>query len=72
MIHNSLFNIRKKEGLTQEEFANKLGVTLSHYSKIEVSSRNPSYNFLKKFKKAFPNESIDDIFFESHIHKVCG
>ena len=72
MVYNSLFDIRKREGLTQEEFADKLGITLSHYSKIEVGSRNPSYNFLRKFKKAFPNESIDKIFFENYIHRKCS
>lgn len=72
MINNSLLDIRKREGLTQEEFSDKLGITLSHYSKIEGGSRNPSYNFLRKFKKVFPNESIDEIFFTNDIHKLCS
>lgn len=72
MSNNYLIKLRKREGLTQEEFANKLEITLSHYSKIEVGKRNPSYNFLKKFKIAFPKESIDEIFFISNIHKKCS
>lgn len=61
---NKLISVRKRIGLTQEEFAEKIGITLSHYSKIEIGIRNPSYNFLTKFKRTFPNESIDNIFFD--------
>ncbi|MGG7191167.1 helix-turn-helix domain-containing protein [Clostridium paraputrificum] len=48
--------------------ADKLGTTLSFYTKVELGVRNPSYNFLIKFKEAFPNESIDDIFFRNEKH----
>ena len=50
--------------MTQKEFAQMLGLTVSFYSKIEAGVRNPSYNFLVKFKKAFPGESIDQFFFD--------
>ncbi|AXU54396.1 TPA: hypothetical protein ACGFEM_002036 [Clostridioides difficile] len=44
-----------------------LEMQATYYAKIENERRNPSYNFLCKFKKAFPNESIDDLFFNNKM-----
>lgn len=62
-MNNSLVNFRNNIGLTQKEMAMKLETTLSYYSKIELGIRNPSYNFLVKFKKKFRTTKIDEIFF---------
>lgn len=62
-MKNSLVNFRVNLGLTQQEMAKYLGTTLTYYSKIELGIRNPSYNFLVKFKKNFSNAKIDEIFF---------
>lgn len=70
-MNQKLVELRKKDCLTQEAFSQKLGITMTYYSKIEVGVRNPSYNFLIKFKKAYPNESIDDIFFVNKSHSIC-
>lgn len=70
-MNDFLLQFRKEKNLTQEEFSNKLGITLTYYSKIELGLRNPSYNFLNKFKSAFPEASIDVIFFKQSIHEVC-
>ena len=43
--------------------AEHIGVSASYYYKVESGSQNPSYEFLKKIKKAFPNISIDKVFF---------
>ena len=69
-MKETLVNFRNKKGLTQQEMAVMLGTTLSYYSKIELGIRNPSYNFLVKFKKHFSNEKIDEIFFDSLKHEA--
>lgn len=70
-MNEMLIRFRESEGMTQREFSEKLGLTLTFYSKIELGVRNPSYNFLVKFKKAFPKESVDHIFFENKLHEKC-
>lgn len=60
---NSLVDFRNINNLTQKEMAIKLGVTPSMYSKVELGLRNPSYNFLVKFKQTFKDVDIDSIFF---------
>ena len=56
--------------LTQKEMAEKVGTTLSYYSKIELGLRNPSYNFMEKFKANFGHECIYEIFLEEITHNV--
>lgn len=58
-----LKKFRKGMNLTQTEMSKIIGVSFSYYSKIESSKRSPSYEFLKKVKKAYPKISIDEIFF---------
>ena len=67
-MNDSLVNFRNSLGLTQQEMARYLGSTLSYYSKIELGIRNPSYNFLVKFKEKFPDVKVDEIFFNKHNH----
>lgn len=62
MIIN-LIDFRNNLGFSQKEIAEKLGITYSFYSKIETGERRPSYNFLNKLKKTFPDADIDKIFF---------
>jgi len=57
-----LTKFRKDMGLTQYEMADKIGISVSFYSKIEVGIRNPSFNFMTKLKKTFPDVETD-IFF---------
>lgn len=63
-MENSLVNFRITLGLTQQEMAKYIGTTLSYYSKVELGVRNPSYNFLVKFKSKFNDINIDEIFFK--------
>ena len=49
-MKNNLVDFRNSKKLTQKEMAEKVGTTLSYYSKIELGLRNPSYNFMEKFK----------------------
>lgn len=68
---NSLVDFRNSKNLTQRQMSQKIGVTLSYYSKIELSLRNPSYDFIKKFKTAFKSADIERIFFSSQLHETC-
>lgn len=67
----SLVDFRNSKKMSQKELADKLGVSQSLYSKIELGFRNPSYNFIAKFKEVFPEQNIDKIFFNLDVHKVC-
>ena len=58
-----LERIRNGMNLNQKQMAKIIGISTSYYYKIEAGYRFPSYSFLKKFKKAFPNILIDDVFF---------
>lgn len=71
-MNDFLLKFRKEKNLTQEEFSIELGITLTYYSKIELGLRNPSYNFLNKFKNTFPEASIDEIFFNNIPHEMCS
>lgn len=63
-----LIKFRENLNISKESMAAKLGVSESFYSKIEAGARNPSYNFLKKFKMEFPNVRIEEIFFIKQSH----
>jgi len=41
-ISNKLLAARKLKGLTQEQVANKVGITRSYYAQIERGERNPA------------------------------
>lgn len=58
-----LKEFRQRKGLSQEQLAIKLGVSYSMLVKVENGRANASKNFLDKFKKSYPNESIDAVFF---------
>jgi len=65
-----LIEFRKKNGLTKTEMAERIGVSLSLYEKVEYSDRYPSRLFLSKFKEAFPKYDMN-IFFKELIHETC-
>lgn len=66
----TLLNFRKEHSLNSSQMAKILGITLSYYRKIEKGTRNPSYNFILKFKEVFPNANVDDIFFKSKLDEM--
>lgn len=63
-----LIEFRKDRGLASNEIAKTIGISASFYEKIERGDRNPSYNFIILFKKAFPNSRVDEIFFDKRLH----
>lgn len=63
-----LKEFRKKEGLTQGDLAailteNGYKCTRSFFSKIEAEISKPPYEMMVAFKKSFPFDKIDDVFF---------
>lgn len=57
--------IRESMDFTQEEFANKINISLSAYKKIESAENNISVNVLTKLKKEF-HISSDLILYGEH------
>ncbi|GAC42772.1 helix-turn-helix domain-containing protein [Paenibacillus popilliae] len=50
---NKLKQIRETKGMTQQEAANALGVTVRMYQHIEKGTRRPSYEVLCKLENLF-------------------
>jgi putative transcriptional regulator len=61
---------RKEKKLSVPDMAVRIGISESYYEKIEYGDRSPSYNFLTKFKRAFPESDAEEIFL-SQNHTVC-
>lgn len=59
----NLKEFRKMNNLKEKEMADAIGVSSSFYYKVESGQQNPSYSFLVKLKRAFPEIVIDEIFF---------
>ena len=57
---NSLLSYRKNKGLTQQEVADKIGMSLSGYSRIEKGSRAVSVETLQKLADLY-NVTVDDL-----------
>lgn len=62
MKRENLQKFRQSKKLTQEQMANKLDVTVSHYKALEYGQRNPSFELMEKIKNVFPSANIDKIF----------
>ena len=62
MKREKLQQFRQRNKLTQEQMANKLDVTVSHYKAIEYGQRNPSFELMERIKNNFPKANIDKIF----------
>ena len=57
-----LLVFRKEQGLLQKEIAEKLGITSSHYSRIETGEVNPSYELMETFKEVFGITEVFELF----------
>lgn len=63
-----LKRIRLEKNLTQEKMAEMMSsddfkVKQADISSIETNNSNPTYNFMKAFKRTFPEYKIEDVFF---------
>lgn len=59
-LGNKLLELRKKNGYSQEELAEKLGVTRQTVSKWELNETSPDIKQSKRISKIF-NVSLDDL-----------
>ncbi len=57
MIGEKIKNLRESEGLTQEEVAEKVGVSKEFISMVESGKRNPSLEVLSKIASIFSKEA---------------
>lgn len=62
MKRQNLQEFRRRNKLTQEQMANRLSITVSHYKAIEYGQRNPSFELMERIKSIFPKANIDKIF----------
>ena len=51
MKREKLQEFRQSKNLTQEQMANHLNITVSHYKALEYGQRNPSFELMEKIKK---------------------
>lgn len=67
----ALRRFRKSLNLTQEAMANRLGITVSMYEKVEGGRAGASAAFMRRIKNEFPNANIDEIFFAANSNDVA-
>jgi transcriptional regulator with XRE-family HTH domain len=58
-IGNKLQSARKLKGLTQEDVADKVGITRSYYAQIERGERNPATTVITAIISAIGVDIID-------------
>ena len=61
MKNDYLVSFRQENNLTMDEMSEKIGISKSFYEKIESGKRQPSYNFIMKFKEVFPGADVNCI-----------
>lgn len=59
--------LRKQREITQQEAAEKLGITVVFYGMIERGERNPTLELAKKIADLF-DSTIEDIFFNEKLY----
>jgi len=64
-ISNTVYTLRTKKGLTQEELANKVGITRQTVISIEKGNYTPSVLLALKIASVF-KVSVEEIFFISY------
>ena len=62
-MDSGLAEFRRIKHMTLREMADITGTSQSLYNKYEYCERRPSFEFLGKFAKAFPDADIRQIFF---------
>lgn len=65
-MRKALLNARIEHNLTQEEVAQKAGISRSAYTNIERGVKNPSFDVAVRIKKVVGCQN-DDIFLDSSV-----
>lgn len=68
-MRTNLKTLRKKKKLSVKNIAHILGISTSHYYKIESGIRNPNFVLAGKIASLF-NCSVDDLFFNDELDKM--
>ncbi|MDK2920153.1 MAG: putative transcriptional regulator [Candidatus Petromonas sp.] len=61
-VRNKLVNIRSQNNMTQQDIADKLGISRSFYTMIENGKRNPSLELAFKISNLLKVD-VNEIFF---------
>lgn len=62
-MDSKLAEFRRNQHLTLKEMAKMTGTSQTLYNKIEYCERKPSYEFIHRFYRAFPNVDIGWLFY---------
>lgn len=71
MLGNRLKNLRKSLNMTQEELANKIGLSRSAYSHLENERNEPDTETLNKLA-SFHNVSVDYLLGRTPVKNING
>jgi len=66
MKRKKLKELRKKYDLSVKDIANTVGISTSHYYKIEEGIRNPTLKIAKKIAEIL-GKNVDEVFFEKEL-----
>lgn len=64
-----LKKFRESTGMSPEDFAKHIKVSLSLYQKVETGNRRPSREFTEKLKRSYPQFDVN-VFYENTLHTV--
>jgi len=68
-VRENLKNKREKKGWSVSEISKLLGISTSHYYKIESGIRNPNFILAGKIAKLL-DSNVDEIFFEKQLDET--
>lgn len=63
-----LVSERERQGFTQQQIAEAIGISRSHYAMIECGYKDPSYKISVRIKRILCHLN-DDIFFDKSVSK---
>lgn len=69
-MRKKLVEKRKSKKFTQRKMAEKLGISLSFYIKIEQDKRNPGLELAQKIAELL-DSTVDELFFHHKRHAEC-
>ena len=58
-VGNTLRKLRERNGMTQEQFADKIGVKRTTYISYETSKTSPAFSLVKKIAEIFDVSILD-------------
>lgn len=64
MMRTALIRARKAKGLQQKDIAKMVGISRSHYTKIEAGKRNPRLEIARRIA-IIVEEDVKELFFAS-------